>query len=151
MALCFSSVTCPHCPVIWPYLICSLPTSGHVTSFTWVLHLTRPSVSARMEMQRHLTTIKTVTIAATPLLINFLTSQPGPRAKFRLTENFGGEEDTNTIESLGCDACNEPILVWGLKECLKSADSVQSHCSDICMGLTTSNHIKILRTPCKTD
>lgn len=76
-ALCFSSVTCPHYPVIWPYLICSLTTSGHVTGFTWVLHFTRPSVSARLETRRHLTTIRTVTIAATPLLINFLTSQPG--------------------------------------------------------------------------
>lgn len=59
------------------HVLNSSTTSGHVTSLTWDMYFTHPSVPAHMEMQRHLTTIKTVTIAATSLLINFLTSRPG--------------------------------------------------------------------------
>lgn len=71
-----------------PYLICSITTPGHVAGcrddFVFpccsILHCTHcRALSAWLGIRWHLTTIKTatVTIAATPLSINFSTSWPG--------------------------------------------------------------------------
>lgn len=116
------SVTWPHYPVIWPYLICSLTTSGHVTRFTRVLRSTRPSASARMEMQRHLTTIKMVTIAATPLLINFSTSQPGQGLNLDWLSILDERKTQRLLKPWGGMHVTSPAWSVGLAQRLKSAD-----------------------------